>query len=98
VTAVVPYSGYARQDRRSRAGEPVGTRVISDALVTAGAQRRDLLVHPATEQLSALPLSVLFVTDSVVQKEARTLPVRVPSTCAATCRRGLSAASRPGAG
>jgi hypothetical protein len=61
------------------------------------AQRRDLLVHPTTEQLSALPLSVLFVTDSMVQKEALTLPVRVPSTCAATCR-GLSAASRPGAG
>ncbi|MGH4008326.1 MAG: ribose-phosphate pyrophosphokinase-like domain-containing protein [Pseudonocardiaceae bacterium] len=32
VTAVVPYFGYARLDRRSQAGEAVGARMIAEAL------------------------------------------------------------------
>ncbi len=32
ITAVIPYLGYARQDRRSFPGEPVGARVIADIL------------------------------------------------------------------
>jgi ribose-phosphate pyrophosphokinase len=53
VTAVVPYFGYARQDRRTRAGEPVGARVIADALVSAGAQRL-VVVDPHTPTLEAM--------------------------------------------
>jgi ribose-phosphate pyrophosphokinase len=53
VTAVVPYFGYARQDRRSRAGEAVGARVIADALATAGAQRL-VVVDPHTVALEAM--------------------------------------------
>lgn len=32
VTAVVPYLGYSRQDRRQRVGEPLGARVIAEVL------------------------------------------------------------------
>ncbi len=53
VTAVVPYFGYARQDRRSKAGEAVGARVIAGALVSAGAQRI-VIVDPHTTALEAM--------------------------------------------
>ena len=52
VTAVVPYFGYARQDRRSRAGEAVGARVVIDALAGAGAHRL-VVVDPHTAALEA---------------------------------------------
>lgn len=61
VTAVVPYLGYARQDRRSRPGEPVAARVIADALAGAGAQRL-VVVDPHTaafEAMSPIPVESL---------------------------------------
>lgn len=39
LTAVVPYFGYARQDRRASGREPVGARLIADLLRTSGLQR-----------------------------------------------------------
>ena len=39
LTAVVPYFGYARQDRRARGREPVGARLIAGILQTCGLQR-----------------------------------------------------------
>jgi ribose-phosphate pyrophosphokinase len=61
VTAVVPYFGYARQDRRSRAGEAVGARVIADVLATAGARRLVVVdLHTvALEAMCAMPVEVL---------------------------------------
>lgn len=35
LTAVIPYFGYARQDRRKDRGEPVSARLIADFLRTA---------------------------------------------------------------
>jgi ribose-phosphate pyrophosphokinase len=39
LTAVIPYFGYARQDRRARGREPVGARVVADLLAAAGFAR-----------------------------------------------------------
>ena len=53
ITAVVPYFGYARQDRRSQPGEPVGARVVTDALTACGAQRL-VVTDPHTAALEAM--------------------------------------------
>ena len=39
LTAVMPYFGYARQDRRSSGREPVGARVVADLIETSGIGR-----------------------------------------------------------
>src|SRR3989337_3914612 len=39
ITAVVPYYGYARKDKKDAPREPITGRVLADLLVTAGANR-----------------------------------------------------------
>jgi ribose-phosphate pyrophosphokinase len=39
LTAVMPYFGYARQDRRASGREPVGARLIADLLQSSGLHR-----------------------------------------------------------
>jgi ribose-phosphate pyrophosphokinase len=39
LTAVIPYFGYARQDRRARGREPLSARLIADLLDTSAIQR-----------------------------------------------------------
>ncbi len=61
ITAVVPYFGYARQDRRSNPGEAVGSRVLADAVASSGADRL-LVVDPHTaalEAVSSIPCDML---------------------------------------
>jgi ribose-phosphate pyrophosphokinase len=68
VTAVVPYVGYARQDRRRRAGEAVGARVVADAVAMAGAQRL-VVVDPhsaALEAMAAVPVEMLTAVPALV--------------------------------
>jgi len=80
VTAVVPYFGYARQDRRASGREPVAARLIAD-LIAAGGLGRVVAVdlHTAAlegffsiplEHLSAVPLLAErvrpFVPDNAV--------------------------------
>ena len=39
VTCVIPYYGYARQDRKARARQPITARLVADLLQAAGADR-----------------------------------------------------------
>ncbi len=39
ITAVIPYFGYARQDRKARARDPITAKLVADLVVTAGADR-----------------------------------------------------------
>lgn len=50
VTAVLPYLGYARKDRRTGPGEPVGLRVVAD-----------MLAHPRIDRVAVMNPHVLQV-------------------------------------
>ncbi|MCI8649656.1 MAG: ribose-phosphate pyrophosphokinase [Anaerotruncus sp.] len=39
VTAVIPYFGYARQDRKARARDPISAKLCADIITAAGADR-----------------------------------------------------------
>lgn len=39
INAVIPYYGYARQDRKTKAREPITAKLVADLFTTAGADR-----------------------------------------------------------
>jgi ribose-phosphate pyrophosphokinase len=39
ITAVIPYYGYGRQDRKTRGREPITAKLVANLIVTAGAHR-----------------------------------------------------------
>jgi len=39
ITAVIPYFGYARQDRKAKARDPISAKLCADILTTSGADR-----------------------------------------------------------
>jgi ribose-phosphate pyrophosphokinase len=58
LTAVIPYFGYARQDRRAHGREPVSTRLVADLLAASTIQRVvvvDFHSH-AVESAFAIPV------------------------------------------
>jgi ribose-phosphate pyrophosphokinase len=61
VTTVVPYFGYARQDRRAQGREALTARLAADAIATAGAGRVVAVdVHgPCIEGFFSLPFEHL---------------------------------------
>ena len=69
LTAVVPYFGYARQDRRGRPGEAVGARMVADILSVTGAERL-IVVDPHTAALEAicdLPVEMLTAVPTLAR-------------------------------
>lgn len=39
ITAVIPYFGYARQDRKAKARDPISAKLVANLIATAGADR-----------------------------------------------------------
>ena len=39
ITAVIPYMGYARQDRKAKARDPISAKLVADLISVAGADR-----------------------------------------------------------
>lgn len=39
ITAVIPYYGYARQDRKAKARDPISAKLVADLIAKAGADR-----------------------------------------------------------
>lgn len=80
INVIIPYFGYARQDRKSKPREPITAKLVADLLVTAGADRVVTFdLHASQEQgffscleddLSAIPLigHVLY-NDPEIDKE-----------------------------
>lgn len=62
ITVIVPFYGYARQDKKHRGREPISARLVADLLKTAGADRI-LTVDLHTDQIQGFfngPVDHLF--------------------------------------
>jgi ribose-phosphate pyrophosphokinase len=69
LTAVIPYFGYARQDRRACGQEAVGARLVADLLATAGIQRVVALdLHVVSlEGFFSVPIEHLTALSSLIE-------------------------------
>src|SRR5438105_10619221 len=68
ITAVIPYFGYARQDRKDKPRSPISSKLVADLLTTAGAHRA-LIVDPHTPQIQGffnIPVDHLFASPVLV--------------------------------
>jgi ribose-phosphate pyrophosphokinase len=73
ITVVMPFYGYARQDKKHRGREPISARLIADLFATAGADRLIAVdLHTAqiqgffdgpVDHLMALPILADYVKD-----------------------------------
>ncbi|HHU77595.1 MAG: ribose-phosphate diphosphokinase [Caldicoprobacterales bacterium] len=73
VTAVIPYYGYARQDRKVKARDPITAKLVADLITTAGADRvLTMDLHAAqiqgffdipVDNLFSMPLFVRYFAD-----------------------------------
>jgi len=68
ITTVIPYYGYARQDRKDKPRVPVSSKVIADLLTTAGAHRA-LVVDLHAPQIAGffnIPVDHIFASPVLV--------------------------------
>jgi ribose-phosphate pyrophosphokinase len=68
ITAVIPYFGYARQDRKDKPRVPISAKLVADVLTTAGADRA-LIVDLHAPQLQGffnIPVDHLFASPVLV--------------------------------
>jgi ribose-phosphate pyrophosphokinase len=75
ITVVMPFFGYARQDKKSRGREPISARLMADLFATAGADRLMAVdLHTAqiqgffdgpVDHLFALPILASYIEDKL---------------------------------
>ena len=83
ITVIMPFYGYARQDKKHRGREPISARLIADLFKTAGADRLMTIdLHTAqiqgffdgpVDHLFALPLLVRYVAETVEDRNLITV-------------------------
>jgi ribose-phosphate pyrophosphokinase len=68
-TAVIPYFGYARQDRKDQPRVPIGARLMANLITTAGAQRvLTIDLHaPQIQGFFDIPLDHLYSAPVLLQ-------------------------------
>ncbi len=86
ITAVIPYFGYARQDRRAKARTPISAKLVANMLVEAGIERvLTMDLHAAQIQgffdipVDNLYASPIFALDILHQFEDTTGDIMVVS-------------------
>ena len=69
ITAVVPYYGYARQDRKDKPRVPISAKLVADLIETAGASRALTLdLHaPQIQGYFNVPVDHLYATPVMVE-------------------------------
>ena len=78
ITVVMPFYGYARQDKKHRGREPISARLIADLFRSAGADRL-MAVDLHTAQIQGFfdgPVDHLFALPLLVRYVARTVEDR----------------------
>jgi len=88
ITAVVPYYGYARQDRKAKARDPISARLVADLITAAGADRvltMDLhapqiqgFFNIPTDHLVGAPMLAEFFLKRFTAEERKNLTVAAP--------------------
>ena len=100
ITAVVPYYGYARQDRKVSPRVPISAKLVADLITTAGAARvltMDLhagqiqgFFNIPVDNVYATPVLLRYIRETVVDDE----PVTVVSPDAGGVERARAFAKR----
>ncbi len=70
ITAVIPYYGYARQDRKDKPRVPISSKLVADLLTAAGAHRILVMdLHaPAIQAFFDIPVDHLFALPVLVEE------------------------------
>ena len=68
ITAVIPYYGYARQDRKDRPRAPISSKLVADLLTTAGAHRAllSICMRRRFRDFFNIPVDHLFASPVLV--------------------------------
>lgn len=82
ITAVIPYFGYSRKEKQSRAGEPISAKVVADLITASGINKVVALDLHADAivgffNVPVIYLSALEVLADRVKKEKLTNPIVV---------------------